>query len=143
MKSRFDILFSIRIAHEALPFDPTAYDNAIERAFVIEPTAACRATMRGLGLIFKNTEGGALVIVEQVGEPLPSPLRKIMRTTPFTFLLKTKDSSILNKTKPYDSRPQTFLNGRKVLFFNNLDSNLQLDNRFQLTTSATVSASTA
>jgi hypothetical protein len=133
MESRFDILFSIKINHEA--FTGAQAREQVERSFALVPTDDCRRKLSKLGLLLKNTEGGILVISDKKKAPNGSfsPLRTMTELTDFVFLLKTKDANLLSSTRPFETRPNLLLSGRPVFYFSNQSSTNQLDLDNELT----------
>ena len=114
----YEILFSIQVK----------VDNVTSKGFTILPTAECSKKLNRLGMLFKKLEDRSAVIVENIGEDRISsePIRKIKKTTGFTFLLYLDDLELLGKIAPYKrNSPFPPYSGRaRKLYFDNLNFNI-------------------
>lgn len=136
MNSFFDILFSIQVK----------VDSVVSDAFTVRPTLGCSKKLKQQGLLFKNLTNKSVVITEKIGEERSTalPIRKIKKTTGFTFLLDLKDQRLLGEIIPFkraSNDPFPFYSGRsRKLYFNNLDASFSIeDTRNKLSHADTVS----
>lgn len=117
MERRFDILFSIRLQHEAFTGDQ-------ELPLTLRPTEACKQVLARYAWLFKPNDRGGFVAVEKLVEGTTRrPTFPLRGPVELGFWLETRDSSLLGSTLPWASgsgKPASALATSAVLCFDNL-----------------------
>jgi hypothetical protein len=117
MERRFDILFSIRLDHEAYPVGQ-------DLPFSLRPTAACQRVLARYAWVFKPNDRGGFVAVEKLVEgATKQPTFPLRGPVELGFWLDSRDTSVLNATLPWASetgKPVSELATSSLLCFDNL-----------------------
>ncbi len=90
MKIDFQPAFAVEILHDYYP-------DGISRDFLFAPTPHCQLQLQNLGLLFKETPEGFLVLYETNGEPgPPTPKRPLAAPLSLSFILWPRSPFLFN-----------------------------------------------